>query len=170
MIISSRSVCDTCNCDRFLPYPTLMGRIHRRSDRAAEGIREVDAVGQRAFHPDGSGRMFRGSQLPDGFLVVHRAAPDLSVVEEEQLVMCQIHAWKSWRWSVRLLIFFVRLVGLLQSTVVGDVFPFGAPSIDFHRDLLQHIIRVLFLDALCLFSNFAIVTLSHHCRIFPRLS
>lgn len=42
------------------------------------------------------------------------------------------------------------LVGLLQSTVVGDVFPFGAPSIDFHRDLLQHIIRVLFLDALCL--------------------
>lgn len=72
-----------------LPHRTLFQWVHRRSKRTFIGFSKVYWVGERSEHADGSWRVHGGSNLGKGVLRPHRAAPDLRVVEEEQLFVGQ---------------------------------------------------------------------------------
>lgn len=77
---------------RLLPYAAFVGGIHGRTQRAVVGSRKIPGVRQRSQDPDGSRRMDAGPDLGQRIFWTHRPAPDLGVVQEEQLVMGQIQS------------------------------------------------------------------------------
>lgn len=74
----------------FLPNTAFTRRIHFRSSRTVISLGEILRVGERTDNADYSGRVHRASDLRECILRSHRAAPDLGVVEEEELVVGQI--------------------------------------------------------------------------------
>ena len=78
-----------------LPDGTLVGGVHGGSGWAVVRLGEVDRIAERTDHPDRTRRMDRRPDLRQGVLVAHRAAPDLGVVEEEELVVGELDAWES---------------------------------------------------------------------------
>lgn len=80
----------TVLCRIFLPNTAFTRRIHFRSSRTVISLGEILRVGERTDNADYSGRVHRASDLRECILRSHRAAPDLGVVEEEELVVGQI--------------------------------------------------------------------------------
>ena len=73
-----------------------MSRIHSGSRITAISFGEFDGVGERSEDPDRSWRVDAGPDLGLGVLRSHGAAPDLGVVEEEQLVVRHVEARQVW--------------------------------------------------------------------------
>lgn len=67
--------------------------VHRRAERAIVRFGELRRVGERAEHADGARRVNRRADLGQGVFRAHRSAPNLRVVQEEQLVVAHVHPW-----------------------------------------------------------------------------
>ena len=80
----------------FSPDRTLLLRVHPGSKITAVSFREFDGVGQWTQDSDWSGGVNTGPDLGLGVLWSHGAAPDLGVVEEEQLVVRHVEARQVW--------------------------------------------------------------------------
>ena len=80
----------------FSPDRTLLLRVHPGSKITAVSFREFDGVGQWTQDSDWSGGVNTGPYLGLGVLWSHGAAPDLGVVEEEQLVVRHVEARQVW--------------------------------------------------------------------------
>ena len=83
------------------PNRTLATRIHARTDRALVSGSKLWRIGQWAEDTDRSRRMHRRSNLSQCVLWSHRPAPDLSVVEEKQLVVAHFHPFKKVKAKVK---------------------------------------------------------------------
>lgn len=77
---------------RGLPNAALFRRIHGTPQRTAVGSGKVPGIRERPQHPDKARRVDRGPDLGQGVLRSHRSAPDLGVVQEEQLIVGHIQA------------------------------------------------------------------------------
>ena len=78
-------------------------------------------VRERAEHPDGAGRVDAGADLGLGVFRPHGAAPDLGIVEEEELVMRHVEAGQVGLLTVQLHPPLVRPVRLQQTTLTTIV-------------------------------------------------
>lgn len=78
-----------------LPDGTFVLGVHGGAERAAIGGGEVPGVGERADDADGAGGVHCGADLGEGILGAHGAAPDLSVVQEEQLIVREVDPGQS---------------------------------------------------------------------------
>jgi len=67
--------------------------VHGRTGGALIGVGEFLRVGQRTQDADWSRRVNRGSDLGQRVFWSHGTAPDLRIVQEEQLVVTQIQTW-----------------------------------------------------------------------------
>ena len=72
---------------RGSPDGALLLRVHSGSRITAISFGELQGVGERPEDPDGAGGVDAGPDLGLRVLRPHGAAPDLRVVEEEQLVV-----------------------------------------------------------------------------------
>jgi len=79
----------------LLPYRTLVSWVHWWSHRTAESLCKIPGVWEWAQYSDGTRRMDRWPYLCKSIFWPHRATPYLSVVEEEELVVCQVYPRKS---------------------------------------------------------------------------
>lgn len=78
----------------FLPYTALAGRVHSWSDWTAISLCKIFRVGKRADNADYARRMNWTADLCECILRPHRPAPDLCIVQEEELVMGEIKTGK----------------------------------------------------------------------------
>jgi hypothetical protein len=79
MCASKENVCS--------PDGTFFMRIHRRPKRTTVSSGELWRIRKRSQHSDGAGRMNRRSDFAEGVFRPHSSAPDLGVVEEEELIV-----------------------------------------------------------------------------------
>ena len=77
---------------RGSPDGTFLLRVHSGSRFTAISLGEFDGVGERTKNPDRPGRVDTRPDLGLGVLGAHGAAPDLGVVEEEQLVVSHVQS------------------------------------------------------------------------------
>ena len=69
-----------------------MRRVHGRAPGTVVGPGEVIAVREGPEHAHRPGRVHAAAYLGERVLRPHRAAPDLRVIEEEQLIVRQVYA------------------------------------------------------------------------------
>ena len=131
-----------------LPDVALLFGIHSTSNGAVVCPGEVVGIGQGAQHPDGPQRMNGDEHLDFGLLGPHGPAPDLRVVEEEELVVAELDARQQILPAVAVHPVVVGPVGLLYAPVVGDVLPLGDPPVQKFVHLVHFVARVLVDDAL----------------------
>lgn len=77
-----------------LPNAAFLLGIHRRAQRAAVSLGKVLAVWQGTQHPYRTRWMHAAADLRESILRPHGTAPDLRVIEEEQLIVGEIHSWQ----------------------------------------------------------------------------
>jgi len=93
----------------ILPHRTFLDGVHGRAEGAVEGPGKVLRVGQRPQNPDWPRRVHRGADFGQRVLRPHRAAPDLRVVEEKELVVGEGNSRQTRLLAVLLLPLFVSL-------------------------------------------------------------
>ena len=77
-------------------------------------------VRERAEHPDGAGRVHAGADLGLGVFRPHGAAPDLGVVEEEQLIVSHVEPGQVKLLAVKLHPLLVSPIRLKQETMMDN--------------------------------------------------
>ena len=77
------------------PNGTLAPWIHWRTDGTLVGCSKFWRIGERTEYSDRSRRVNRWTNLGERIFRPHRTAPDLSVVEEKQLIVAHFHSFVS---------------------------------------------------------------------------
>jgi hypothetical protein len=75
----------------YLPHRTLVPWIHGRSQGTTESFCKIPWVWQWTQYPDWTGWMNRWPYFRKSVFWPHRTTPDLGVVEEEELVVCEVY-------------------------------------------------------------------------------